>query len=226
MFKNRSEAGRLLGRALSHLGGEDVIVLGLPRGGVPVAREVARALASPLDVIVVRKLGVPYQPEVAMGAIGEGDVSFIDWGVVSATGVTGAELARVIERERRAVERRVRLFRGDREPLDLAGRVVVLVDDGMATGSSVKAAVRVSRALGAARVIVAAPVAPAGTVKGLREMSDAVVVLETPEPFYAIGQFYDDFDQVPDGEVIEALRGELPAAQPRQLSMAVTGSDL
>jgi putative phosphoribosyl transferase len=225
MFKNRVEAGQLLGTALMQLADEDVVVLGLPRGGVPVAREVARALAAPLDVIVVRKLGVPGQPEFAMGAIGEGDVSFIDWGVVSAAGVTGIQLSRVIQREREVLERRAWLFRGDREPLDLEGRVVVIVDDGMATGSTVKAATRVTRALGAARVIVAAPVAPADTVDDLRSVSDAVVVLETPEPFYAIGQFYDDFSQTSDSEVLAALRGG-QSIRPRQLSMSGSGIDL
>jgi len=225
MFKNRVEAGRLLGTALMHLADEDVVVLGLPRGGVPVAREVARALAAPLDVIVVRKLGVPGQPEFAMGAIGEGDVSFIDWGVVSAAGVTGVQLSRVIQSEREVLERRAWLLRGDREPHDLEGRVVVIVDDGMATGSTVQAAVRVTRALGAARVIVAAPVAPADTVDDLRSVSDAVVVLETPEPFYAIGQFYDDFSQTSDSEVLAALRGG-QSIRPRQLSMSGTGIDV
>ena len=200
-------------------------MLGLPRGGVPVALEVAQTLSAPLDVIVVRKLGVPGQPELAMGAIGADDVSFIDWGVVSAAGVTGVQLSRVIKREREVLERRARLFRGDREPLDLAGRVVVIVDDGMATGSTVKAAVRVTRALGAARVIVAAPVAPTDTVDDLRSVSDALVVLETPEPFYAIGQFYDDFSQTSDSEVLAALRGG-QSIRPRQLSMSGTGIDL
>jgi putative phosphoribosyl transferase len=225
MFKNRVEAGRLLANALLHLADEDVVVLGLPRGGVPVAREVARALAAPLDVIVVRKLGVPGWPELAMGAVGEGDVSFIDWGVVSAAGVTGVQLSRVIQREREVLESRARLFRGDREPLDLEGRVVVIVDDGMATGSTAKAAVRVTRALGAAQVLVAAPVAPADTVDDLRSVSDAVVVLETPEPFYAVGQFYEDFRQTSDSEVVAALRGG-QSIRPRQLSMSGTGIDL
>lgn len=225
MFKNRVEAGRLLANGLLHLADEDVVVLGLPRGGVPVAREVARALAAPLDVIVVRKLGVPGWPELAMGAVGEGDVSFIDWGVVSAAGVTGVQLSRVIQREREVLENRARLFRGDREPLDLEGRVVVIVDDGMATGSTAKAAVRVTRALGAARVLVAAPVAPADTVDDLRSVSDAVVVLETPEPFYAVGQFYEDFRQTSDSEVVAALRGG-QSIRPRQLSMSGTGIDL
>lgn len=225
MFRNRVEAGRLLGNALSHMADEDVVVLGLPRGGVPVARAVARELAAPLDVIVVRKLGLPHQPELAMGAIGEGDVAFIDWGVVSAAAVTGAQLSKVIQREREVLARRARLFRGDREPMDLSGRVVVIVDDGMATGSTAKAAVRVTRALGASRVIVAAPVAPADTVDDLRSVSDAVVVLETPEPFYAIGQFYDDFSQTSDSEVVAALRGG-QSIRPRQLSMSATGIDL
>ena len=225
MFKDRAEAGRLLGTALMQLAEEDVVVLGLPRGGVPVAREVARVLAAPLDVIVVRKLGLPYRPELAMGAIGEGDVAFIDWGVVSAAGVTGAQLAMLIQREREVLEWKASLFRGDREPLDLEGRVVVIVDDGIATGSTVKAAVRVTRALGADRVIVAAPVAPADTVEDLRSVSDAVLVLETPEPFYSIGQFYDDFSPSSDSEVLAALGGG-QSIRPRQLSMSGTGIDL
>jgi putative phosphoribosyl transferase len=226
MFKNRVEAGRLLANALRHLADEDVVVLGLPRGGVPVALEVARMLAVPLDVIVVRKLGVPGQPELAMGAIGEGDVAFIDWDVVSAAGVTGLQLSRAIRRERDVLERRARLFRGEGELMDLSGRVVVIVDDGIATGSSMNAAVRVARTLGAVRVIVAAPVAPAEAMEALLAVSDAVVVLETPEPFYAIGQFYDDFAQTPYSEVIAALQGGLPSIRPRQLSMAGTGIDL
>jgi putative phosphoribosyl transferase len=205
MFINRKEAGRSLAGRLEHLRGEDLVVLGLPRGGVPVAYEVAVALEAPLDVIVVRKLGVPGDPELAMGAIGEGGVRIVNESVLSMAGVRGEQLRKVEERERKELERRARLFRGEQERVPLAGRVALIVDDGIATGSTVRAAAQVARAQGAARVVVAAPVAPTETRSRLEADADEVVLVETPEPFFAIGQFYVDFTQTADEEVTDIL---------------------
>ena len=205
MFRDRTEAGRRLAEHLRHLRGHRVVVLGLPRGGVPVAYEVARALGAPLDVIVVRKLGVPYQPELAMGAIGEDGVRIVDEDIVSMAGVSPAELARVEEKERAELARRAGLFRGGRRRVSLHGRTAVLVDDGIATGSTAKAAAQVAKAHGAARVIVATPVAPREVRHRLSDHADEVVVVDTPEPFHAIGQFYADFRQTSDSEVTRLL---------------------
>lgn len=205
-FRNRTDAGRRLAGALEDQAGPELVVLALPRGGVPVAYEVAAALGAPLDVLLVRKLGVPYQPELGLGAIGEEGVRIINPGVVEAAGVSDAEIGRVEAREREELERRALRFRGDRVPVPLEGRTVAIVDDGIATGSTARAACEVARARGAARVIVAIPVAPPGAVRGLADDADAVVCLETPEPFFAIGQFYADFSQTSDDEVVACLR--------------------
>ncbi|HVM14480.1 MAG TPA: phosphoribosyltransferase family protein [Egibacteraceae bacterium] len=188
-FANRAEAGRRLVERLGHLRGEDVVVLGLPRGGVPVAFEVAQALEAPLDVIVVRKLGVPFQPELAMGAIGEGGVRVLNEEVVGLAGVSAAEVARVEERERAELERRARRLRAGRPRIPLAGRTALIVDDGLATGSTARAACRVARAQGAGRVVLAVPVAPPGWTARLRGDADEFVAVATPGLFFAIGQF-------------------------------------
>jgi putative phosphoribosyl transferase len=216
-FANRVEAGRRLAARLEHLRGQSVVVLGLPRGGVPVAWEVARALHAPLDVIVVRKLGVPFQPELGMGAIGEDGVRVINREIVRAAGVTDAELADVEAREREELARRARRFRGDRARVSLHGRTAVIVDDGIATGSTARAACQVARAMGAARVVLAVPVAPRDWTDRLGAEADELIALETPEPFWAIGQFYADFSQTPDQEVVSCLAraAELtPTAEP------------
>ena len=205
MFRNRQKAGLRLAEALEHLRESNPVVLGLPRGGVPVAALVAEALGAPLDVIVVRKLGVPGHREYAMGAVGENGVHHVDWGVVASAGVSPTRLARIIECERAEVESRVLQFRRGHAPIDVSGRVVIIVDDGIATGSTVLAAIRVARDMGASRVIVAAPVAPAETVDELGRVADEVVVLETPDPFFAVGQAYLDFHQVSDAAVLEIL---------------------
>ena len=205
MFTSRADAGRKLARLLQHLRGHDVVVLGLPRGGVPVAFEVARALEAPLDVIVVRKLGVPYQPELAMGAIGEGDIRIINRNVMAMAGVDQQELDMVERRERVELERRARLFRGGRQRIPLKGRTALIVDDGIATGSTVRAAGQVARAQGAARVVVATPVAPPEIFERLQGDVDELIVALRPDSFYAIGEFYLDFSQTSDSEVTDLL---------------------
>jgi putative phosphoribosyl transferase len=206
MFSDRVEAGRRLAEHLSDLENrDDVVVLGLPRGGVPVAYEVATRLDAPLDVIVVRKLGVPYQPELAMGAVGEEGVRILDSRIVSMAGVSEHELEAVERRERAELRRRADLFRRGRPRVPLDEKVAVIVDDGIATGSTIKAACRVARSLGAVRVVAAAPVAPIDAVERLTGDADQVVIVEQPDPFYAIGQFYHDFDQTTDDEVTHLL---------------------
>lgn len=209
MFTDRVEAGRQLAELVKHLETEDVVVLGLPRGGVPVAFQVAKALDAPLDVIVVRKLGVPFQPELAMGAIGEGGVRIINHRVVSMAGVTSRQLADVENREREELERRVQRFRRVRPRVSLDGRTAVIVDDGIATGSTARAAAQVARVLGAARVVVATPLAPKDVEDRLGSDADEVIVVERPGWLHSIGQSYLDFAQTTDEEVAECLQRAL-----------------
>jgi putative phosphoribosyl transferase len=206
MFADRVDAGCRLADALGSLAGEDVVVLALPRGGVPVAFEVARSLRAPLDVIVVRKLGVPFQPELGMGAIGEGGARIVNEEVVRLARVSAPEFADVERRERAELERRARRFRGDRAPVPLQGRTVVVVDDGIATGSTARAACRVARAQGAARVVLAVPVGPRGVEHSMRSDADEVVCLYSPNGLSAICQAYEDFAQTSDQKVVELLQ--------------------
>lgn len=203
-FVDRVDAGRRLARRLSHLSGSDVIVLGLPRGGVPVAAEVARVLGGPLDVIVVRKLGVPHRPELAMGAIGESGCRVLDRTTVALEHVTDRQVQAVERRERAALDSRVRGLRGAREPVDLAGRTVVIVDDGIATGATAQVACQVARLKGATGIVVAVPVGPPSAVVAAGE-ADELIVLETPDPFRAVGLWYRDFTPVTDREVADLL---------------------
>ena len=205
LFANRREAGRRLAAALRHWASENPVVVGLPRGGVPVAFEVARELAAPLDVIVVRKLGAPFQPELALGAVGEDGAVVINRDVLLRAGLRDDELAELERTERAEVERRARLFREARERVPLAGRTVIVVDDGIATGSTAQAACHVARAQGAARVVLAVPVAPVGIEQRMTPAADEVVCLSTPHHFVAVGQFYADFWQTSDDEVIDLL---------------------
>lgn len=206
MFRDRVEAGRRLAEHLTHYASrDDVVVLGVPRGGVPVAYEVAVRLGVPLDVIVVRKLGVPYQPELAMGALGEEGVRVLDTRIMAMAGISQNELEAVERRERAELHRRAERFRRDRPRVQLDGKVAVIVDDGIATGSTIKAACQVAREFGAARVVVAAPVAPTDATERLAADADEIVIAEQPHGFYAIGQFYDHFDQTSDEEVTSLL---------------------
>jgi putative phosphoribosyl transferase len=220
-FADRRDAGRRLAGLLGHLavdraldGGYDghsdatnnsVVVLGLPRGGVPVAFEIALALSAPLDVIVVRKLGAPHQPELAMGAIGEGDVRLIDEGIVRAVGATDEEIAAIEQRERAELARRARQFRGDAVPIAVEGRTAVIVDDGIATGASARVACRIVRARGASRLVLAVPVAPERWTRDLRDEADEFVCVSAPRWYRSVGEWYRDFSQTTDDEVIHCL---------------------
>jgi putative phosphoribosyl transferase len=201
MFQDRVDAGRRLGEALRGRPGRPAVVLALPRGGVPVAAEVAHALGAPLDVILVRKLGVPAQPELAFGAIGEDDVRVLDDAIVRGKRVTAAQLAYVEARERAELLRRVDLYRAVRQQEPIAGREVLVVDDGIATGSTARAACQVARARGAQAVVVAVPVAAAGSLAALRGVADEVFALEVPRAFRSVGQWYADFRPTTDHEV-------------------------
>lgn len=206
MFTDRTDAGQRLAEALRHLAGEKPVVLGLPRGGVPVAAAVATALGAPLDVIVVRKLGVPYHRELAFGAIGEGGVRVINDDVVRRGGLSPSDIATVERAEQTALVRQAEQFRDDRPRLALDGRTAIVIDDGVATGATASAACQVVRAQGAARVVLAVPVAPADTVAWLGTQVDEVVCLSTPVLFSAVGEWYRDFSQTSDEEVISLLK--------------------
>jgi len=212
VFIDRIDAGRQLAGRLEHLRGQPVVVLGLPRGGVPVAALVATALGAPLDVIIVRKLGVPYQPELAMGAVGEDGVLVTSPEVIDATGITPSDLTAVQAREQAEVEERAARYRAGRPRLDLTGKVAVVVDDGIATGATASAACEIARAHGAARVVLAAPVAPEGWEDRIGDRADEYVCVATPPHFLAIGQFYANFAQTTDAEVTKLL--DSTAARP------------
>ena len=206
-FRNRIEAGRLLAERLRAYGGrDDVVVLGLPHGGVPIAFEIARDLEAPLDVFLVRKLGVPGHEEVALGAIATGGMRVLNKELIESLNIPPEWIEAIDAKERRELERRERLYRADRPPPDLAGKTVVLVDDGLATGSTMLAAVHAIREDDPARIVVAVPVAAPDVCAALRAVADEVVCLRTPQPFRAVGLWYDDFSQTTDDEVSDLLR--------------------
>ena len=213
-FRDRAEAGRVLADELQRYAGrDDVVVLALPRGGVPVGFEVARGLGAPLDVFVVRKLGVPGHEELAVGAIASGGVRVLNERVVEAARLSEDELDAIAAREAAELERRERVYRGERRPLDVAGKVAIVVDDGLATGATMRAAVHAVRARDPARVVVGVPAGAPGTCDELGAVADEVVCVRTPEPFYAVGLWYADFSQTTDAEVRELLeRASEPAA--------------
>ena len=206
LYRDRSDAGRQLAARLEPLRADRPLVVGLPRGGVPVAYEVARALGAPLDVVIVRKLGAPIQPELAMGAIGEEGARVLNDELVEALGVGPDELEASVELERAELERRQLLYREGAEPLPVAGRTVLLVDDGIATGSTATAAARVLRARGAERIVLAVPVAPPGAEQRFSAEVDEFVCLHAPKRFFAVGACYERFGQTSDEEVVELLR--------------------
>lgn len=205
IFADRHDAGRRLATALEKYRGADAIVLAIPRGGVVVGDEVAKALGIPLDVIIPRKIGAPYQPELAIGAIGD-DEYVLDEQTVQYLGVSAQYIAEEIERQKHEIERRWKLYRDDRPFPNVMGKTVILVDDGIATGYTTMAAARAIRKRNPGKLVLAVPTAPAESVARLRPEVDELIVLDTPEPFYAVGSWYEVFDQTTDEEVIELLR--------------------
>lgn len=206
IFGDRVDAGRRLAEKLrAYANREDVVVLGIPRGGVPVAFEVAAALNAPLDVFLSRKLGVPGQEELAFGAVATGGVRVLDQELIEAVGISKQEIEQITQKVRAELERRERVYRGARPPFNLEGKVAILIDDGIATGSSMRAAINALRQLKPARVVVAVPVAPLSTCNRLKSDVDELICVHMPESFYAIGQFYADFSQVADEEVTNLI---------------------
>jgi putative phosphoribosyl transferase len=207
-FTDRSEAGRILaGKLSAYSGRKDVVVLALPRGGVPVACAVAGAMHVPLDVFVVGKLGTPWQPELAMGALAEGGVEILDLSLVQVLGISEQGVQDAVAAARRELETRARLYRGGHPPPDLEGRTVILVDDGIATGCSILAAIAAIRRKNAARVVVAVPVAPASGCSAIRMEADEVISVAQPDMFLAVSQWYQDFTQISDEDVCRLLEG-------------------
>jgi predicted phosphoribosyltransferase len=212
-FADRNEAGRKLAKALADYKGQDAVVLALPRGGVPVAAQVAEALKAPMDLILVRKIGVPMQPELAMGAVVDGATPLIvrNEDVIQLAGIEEAEFKRVCDEELAEIERRRKLYLGDRERVDVAGRVAVVIDDGIATGATTRAALRATRTRKPKKLVLAVPVAPTDSLAAMKAEADEVVCLEDYEAFGAIGFYYADFRQTSDQEVIDTLARYAPA---------------
>lgn len=224
MFVDRRDAGQQLARRLERWRGTDLVVLGLPRGGVPVAAEVARALGAPLDVIVVRKVGVPWQRELAMGAVGEEGVQVRNEDVLAQVDVSPEDFEAAVQREATEVERRARRYRGSRPRLSLTGRTALVVDDGIATGATARAACQVARAHGAGHVVLAVPVAPHGWVDDFASVADECVHVDAPRSFFAVGAHYRDFTPTSDEEVVGLLTSQPP--QEEQLAIPCDGSML
>ncbi|HEX2088516.1 MAG TPA: phosphoribosyltransferase family protein [Actinomycetota bacterium] len=212
LFRDRREAGERLAKALESLRGRPVVVLGIPRGGVEIGAVVANALDAELDVVIPRKVGAPGNPELGLGAVAEG-VQVLDDRLVRMLAVREDYLKREIEAQEEEIRRRSAAYRADRPPLNLSGKVAVVVDDGVATGGTAVAALRWAGAQGADKVVLAVPVAPKEAVKRLQREANDVHVLATPEPFYAVGQWYEDFPQVSDERVVELLAGRAGEAQ-------------
>lgn len=206
LLRDRRDAGRRLAAELASYAGRRPIILGLPRGGMPVAYEIANALGAPLDVLLVRKLGVPFQPELGMGAIGEGGIRVLNDELIARLGIPERDVEQVAVREHEELTRRAQAYRGDRPPLDARGRTVIVVDDGLATGFTARAAVEVLRRRGAGEVVLAVPVAAPQSLAELRPYVDALAFVHAPENFFGVGQWYDDFRQTTDDEVVELLR--------------------
>ena len=204
LFADRREAGERLAEALGSLRDQPVVVLGIPRGGVEVAAVVAEALDAPLDVVIPRKIGAPGNPELGLGAVAEG-VEVLDQHLINLLGVSDEYLRAEIAAQEEEIHRRAAAYRGDRPPVELTDRIAIVVDDGVATGGTAAAALRWARSRGASKVILAVPVAPAEAVRRLSEEADEVLALATPQPFYAVGQWYADFPQVSDQQVVDML---------------------
>lgn len=220
MFRDRSDAGRRLGAKLAerYPDGGELVVLGLPRGGVPVACEVAAALGAPVDVLVVRKLGAPFNPELAVGSIASGGITVFNRGILRELGLGEADLAPIIEHERRELERRERVYRHGQALPDVAGKTVVLVDDGAATGATMQAGVEAVRKLAPKRVVVALPTSSSEAAVRLRAAADEVIALSIPEYYFAVGSWYEVFDQLSDGDVADWLARAAQRTEARGLS--------
>ncbi|ODT73838.1 MAG: phosphoribosyl transferase [Nitrosomonadales bacterium SCN 54-20] len=222
-FADRAEAGRMLGEALAvYAGRTDVLVLALPRGGVPVAYEIARTLAVPLDIWLVRKLGVPGQEELAMGAMAGTDTLVLNKEIIKLLNIDEASIDAVIARERTELERRNKLYRRGMPAPDIQGKTIILVDDGLATGATVRAAIVSLREAGAARIVVAVPVGTTSACRKIRQEADDLVCLYTPEPFFGVGQWYDNFMQTPDEEVLALLEQETTSRRTTQTPKRAT----
>ncbi|UCC77331.1 MAG: phosphoribosyltransferase [Anaerolineales bacterium] len=205
-FRDRREAGQLLAEELSSLRGtQDLIILGIPRGGVVVAYEVAKALSAPLDVYITRKIGAPFNPELAVGAVASGGTLVLDHDLIARVGASDDYIQTETERQRQEIERRMAAYRGARSAPDLQAKTVILVDDGVATGATVLASLRAIKQHQPARLILAVPVGPPDTIRLLSQEADRVVCLFTPEVFWAVGSFYSVFDQTTDAEVVQLL---------------------
>lgn len=213
-FSDRSDAGRQLAARLLPLADERPLIFGLPRGGVPVAKEVAALLGAPLEILAVRKLGAPHNPEYGIGAIAEGGTRIFDEEALALLEIDGGELAGIVEREAAELRRRVETYRGDREPIAAHDRTVIVVDDGVATGVTDTAALRAVRRRGPRRLILAVPVCPPDSLARLREEADEVVCLVSPARLQGVAQWYADFGQVADAEVVAALAGPTTATSP------------
>lgn len=206
LFRDRMDAGRKLAAGMHSLeGAEDLMVLALPRGGVPVAAEVAKKLNAPLDVLIVRKVGLPDFPELAMGAVASGDVEVVNEDVISRWGIEAEQFKRIADRELKEVVRRDSLYRQGRDPLDVAGKIVVLVDDGVATGSTIKAAIAALRKMRIKSIVIGVPVSAPDTLRELQALADEVVCVDAPAGFRAVGGSYQNFSQTSDEEVINLL---------------------
>lgn len=206
IFKNRIEAGKQLAELLEPLVENDAVILGLPRGGVPVAYEVAKALKKPLDVIIVRKLGVPWQPELAFGAMGEENEIYLNDSIIQEVGISKEVQAEIEAREREEIKNRQMRFRGERKPLNIMDKCVIIVDDGIATGATIQVAIKVAKKRGAHEVIVAAPVAARESMRQVSSQVSKCLVLDIPDHFYAVGEWYEDFSTVTDEEVANILK--------------------
>jgi putative phosphoribosyl transferase len=222
-FKDRVDAGRKLAVLLAGYRGQKPVILALPRGGVPVAAEVATVLAAPLDLILVRKIGVPFQPELAMGAVVDGGAPTIvrNESIIRLAGVSEEEFKAVCDRELAEIDRRRRRYLGDRDPVDVNGRTTIVIDDGIATGATTRAALQATRVRGPKKLVLAVPVAPTESLDEMRQEADDVVCLEDHEDFGAIGYYYANFRQISDEEVIETL-ARFPARQPEKSKQPTT----
>ncbi len=216
-FRNRVDAGQKLAVALKSAGNK-AVVLAVPRGGVVVGYEVAKALNLPLDIVITKKIGAPGNPELAVGAVAEDGTILLDEGTVEMLGVSQSYIRDEVESQRSEINRRLQRYRGNSPPEEVSGREIIVVDDGVATGATLKATLRSLRRRGAKPLIVAVPVGPADTIAALKREADIVVCLHTPEPFYAIGEFYDDFEQTNDDEVIELLEKNRHNVQGREVT--------